>query len=336
MTRRNSLESENENNNNNNEKQHHQNQPTRKRIRDNHNEMERARRNQQKAHLEALRVALPFQDMDEKASMVSIFIRAREYIGMLEQRIVELQSASGTVPSEGMTSYFNQMASSMSPRPPAVQLPLVFQQPASYSPQHQQPQAPSSPSYIRERNLSVNPDHIQIHHGIPFYNPGFLNSTNSQSNIDTLITPNSSPIRKPSSPLSDRNFDSSMVNADLLRSFVSDSYLKSGGVKRLSAQDEDEFLRTFYERRSSTLLMPMNNHSVMVQKRDSLSALFSGLLPDIVESSTLNSNDIKCAKCQKGMCNMIMIDCDKCHKWYHIKCAQIDSNSIPTFWNCCS
>lgn len=348
MTRSSEDNNNNENyNNNNNEKQ----QPTRKRIRDNHNELERARRNNQKAQLEALRLALPFQDMDEKASMVSIFIRAREYIGMLEQRIVELQTASsGTIPSD---AYFAQMATNMSPKPQSIQIPLIFQQQnpqqnlqqnLQQNPQHILPSQQQSPQQLptqRERNPSVNPDHIQIHHGIPFYNPGFLppqGSTEESNNLLSSISssPTTLNIRKPSSPLSDRNSTSdALFNADLLHSFVSDSFIKSGGIKRLSSHEEDVFMRGFAQRRSSTLLLPVDGNSVMVQKRDSLSALFSGLLPDIVDSSSLNSNNIKCSECQKGMSNMIMIDCDKCHKWYHIKCAHIDSNAIPTFWNCC-
>ena len=125
------------------------------------------------------------------------------------------------------------------------------------------------------------------------------------------------------------------VNADILFNFVSDNFIKNGNTQRISSDSEKDFMKMLSNRRGSSLLMPVEGETVMFQKRDSLSALFSGLLPDFIDSSALNGNEINCHKCQRGMCNMIMIDCDRCHKWYHIKCAHIDSDSIPTNWNCC-
>ena len=298
--------------------------PVRKRIRDNHNELERVRRNNQKAQLDTLRLALPFQDMDDKASMVSIFIRAREYIGMLEQRIIELQG--GGTPVQSM-EYPGQTvlptpSPSISSRSPKL--------PSFLNPQYEMPQFKG-----RERELSVNSDNVQVHHGISFFNPGFLASSNSSSNLEptsSLGSPTGSiASQRPSSPLN----NDMLLNADFLLNFVSDNFIKHGRAQRLSSDEEKDFMRTFDKRRASSLLMPFENETVMVQKRDSFSALFSGLFPDIIDSSALINADIKCHNCQKGMCNMIMIDCDRCHKWYHIKCARIDSDSIPTNWNCC-
>jgi hypothetical protein len=296
--------------------------PARKRVRDNHNELERVRRNNQKAQLEALRMALPFQDMDEKASMVSIFIRAREYIVMLEQRILELQ---GGVPQVG--EYSVNMEPVPSPKM-TMQIPLPLQVTREMS----IPQISISPSFTRSREYSINPDPVQVHHGVPFFNPGFMNNASTSSiDMSALITPMSSPLHKSVSPPNEP-----LLNADILRSFVSDSILKNGAAHRLSSEEENNIFRNFRERRISSLLMPIQSDTVMIQKRDSLSALFSGLLPDFVDSSVINSGDeIKCQGCHRGMCNMIMIDCDKCHKWYHIKCAGIDSDAIPTNWYCC-
>lgn len=296
--------------------------PVRKRIRDNHNELERVRRNNQKAQLEALRMALPFQDMDEKASMVSIFIRAREYIGMLEQRIVELQSEPGI---------FNEINAQQYPHHHAG-MPVIQQPHPKYS-------SNALPTFTtRDRQLSVNPEHVQIHHGVPFYNPGFLvpHSAGMEMNSYVPSPMTSSPTQqKTNSPLSDQvqlqNF-----NADTLRNFVSDTFLKTGNVQRLSSDEETNLLKTFCARRQSSLILPLEDETVMIRNRDSFSALFSGILPDLIDTSVLqNSGEINCNKCQKGMCNMIMIDCDRCHKWYHIKCAKIDSDAIPTHWNCC-
>lgn len=310
MSRRNSLEKFDEPENSG--------KPVRKRIRDNHNELERVRRNNQKAQLEALRMALPFQDMDDKASMVSIFIRAREYIGMLEHRIMELQADAGIHGDvNAQLQYHSAQETDMPPiMPQASPLP------------------PIKPNFVqRERQLSVNPDHVQVHHGIPFFNPGFLNTSVETSSYVTPI-PSPSP-QKPNSPLA-ADQQNHMLNADILRNFVSDNFLKNGNVQRLSSDEEFSFLKDFTKRRASSILLPVEDETVMIQKRDSYSALFSGLLPDFIDTSSLNtSGEISCNKCQKGMCNMIMIDCDRCHKWYHIKCAKIDSDAIPTNWTCC-
>lgn len=326
MTRRNSTDSQNSTSS----------KPVRKRIRDNHNELERVRRNNQKAHLEALRMALPFQDMDAKASMVSIFIRAREYIGMLEQRIIELQS--GETPALGYPA-----GSALSPTTAtaaAATSSRTSKLPSILNPQNEGPSlslsGSSSPFRGRERELSVNPDHVQVHHGIPFYNPGFMSSASNGSNSgsSTMELPShlGPTTQRPSSPLIN---ELQHLNADILLNFVSDNFIKNGSVQRLSSDEERDFMRALNNRRGSSLLMPMENETVMVQKRDSLSALFSGLLPDFIDSSAVSETDIKCHKCQRGMNNMIMIDCDRCHKWYHIKCAHIDSGAIPTNWNCC-
>ena len=306
--------------------------PVRKRIRDNHNELERNRRNNQKAHLEALRMALPFQDMDEKASMVSIFIRAREYIGMLEQRIIELQT--GETPVMGYSGGERDIPTP-SPSIPSSITSRSSRLPSILNPQNEGPSIPSLATFKgRERELSVNPDHVQVHHGISFYNPGFMPSSTSSTSpaIETgslLASPGGG--QRLSSPLN----NDMHVNADILFNFVSDNFIKNGNTQRISSDSEKDFMKMLSNRRGSSLLMPVEGETVMFQKRDSLSALFSGLLPDFIDSSALNGNEINCHKCQRGMCNMIMIDCDRCHKWYHIKCAHIDSDSIPTNWNCC-
>lgn len=64
----------------------------RRRFRESRNELERIRRNNQKVKLDELRAVLPFPDIDDKTSLTSILEKAREYINVLEQRIVELQN----------------------------------------------------------------------------------------------------------------------------------------------------------------------------------------------------------------------------------------------------
>ena len=277
----------------------------RKRIRDNHNELERIRRNNQKAQLDALRRALPFADMDDRASMVSIFIRSREYIEMLEKRVLELQALLG-MPKD--TALEAKMAAN------AAANNLEIPQP------------------IRERlpSISLQSEQFMMHEGVQFFNP----------NLSPSATPPTLGSKRPASPLTAATASSqqndqvdSTLNADLLMSFLTESYPDLLRVKRLSS-DDDIFLKNFRQRRESSLLLPIqSSDAVVVQKRDSLSSLFSGLLPDVVEESAL-VGDVKCAHCVKGVDSMIMVDCDRCHKWYHLVCAGVDASAIPTFWTC--
>lgn len=84
--------------------------------------------------------------------------------------------------------------------------------------------------------------------------------------------------------------------------------------------------------RKSSLLFPTHDSSGIIKaERDSLHNLFSGLFPSFMEDSF---TDIRCDKCHGGIQNLIMIDCDVCHAWYHIRCVGIATNGIPAAWTC--
>lgn len=268
----------------------------RKRIRDNHNELERIRRNHQKQQLEALRLSLPFTDMDERASMVAIITRSREYIELLEKRVDELQTLLGMPVDVELRTRIEAAARRASKTGETSTIPV---------------------------KPKIETAEFVTHQGIQFYQPNFA-------------SPSSPVPRRSVSPLSGNNnndIDASNLNADLLMSFLTESHPELLRVKRLSSDDEN-FMKTFRQRRESSLLLPIqSSDSVIIQKRDSLSSLFSGLLPDIVEESAL-VGEVKCVKCAKGVDNMIMVDCDNCRKWYHLSCAGVDATCIPTFWTC--
>lgn len=305
----------------------------RKRIRANHNELERVRRNNQKLQLDMLRKALPFHDMDDKASMVSIIVRAREYIEMLESRVSELQT--NIVPP------LSQNSSDVTPSSPRPNITLTHPEvlnvrvPSS-APRKSlglnMPDFPESPLQREQRLPSISAENIHMHQGIQFYNPGFMQVP------QPTITPTTTSPRRSVSPLSERGKEEAAnqyLNADVLRLYVSDNFKARRGTLRLSSDEETNFMKGFNTRRSSSLLLPMPDDTVLIHQRDSISTLFSGLFPDVVGNEAFNQQCLTCNKCKCGMNNMIMIDCDKCHKWYHIKCANVDSNFIPTNWNCC-
>ena len=86
------------------------------------------------------------------------------------------------------------------------------------------------------------------------------------------------------------------------------------------------------QRRDSAMLLPTNDpNTFLFGKRDSLQNFFAGPLPSFDETI---KNEFCCTKCRRGVENLIMVDCDTCHSWYHIRCVGIDPNHIPLHWQC--
>lgn len=86
-------------------------------------------------------------------------------------------------------------------------------------------------------------------------------------------------------------------------------------------------------RRDSAMLLPTNDpNTFLFGKRDSLQNFFAGSLPTIFDDTP--RAEFHCTKCHRGVENLIMIDCDHCHSWYHIRCVGIDPNHIPLQWRC--
>jgi hypothetical protein len=102
--------------------------------------------------------------------------------------------------------------------------------------------------------------------------------------------------------------------------------------KRPSTSSGSDFdLNTYLQDRKSSLILPTDDN-VFLGKRDSIQNFFTTGMPSILEESL--QSDIRCCKCQRGINSLIMIDCDKCHSWYHIRCVGIDSANIPLTWTC--
>jgi hypothetical protein len=99
----------------------------------------------------------------------------------------------------------------------------------------------------------------------------------------------------------------------------------------LSVMDESMIFGA--NRKDSALLLPTPDPGTFVYgQRDSMHALFSVPLPHISEPS--HRSYVACGKCARGVENLIMIDCDVCHRWYHIRCMAINPTSIPVRWTC--
>ncbi len=86
-------------------------------------------------------------------------------------------------------------------------------------------------------------------------------------------------------------------------------------------------------RRDSAMLLPTNDpNTFLFGKRDSMQNFFAGSLPGMFEDAP--AAIVSCSKCHRGVDNLIMIDCDQCHSWYHIRCVSIDPTCIPLQWSC--
>ena len=101
----------------------------------------------------------------------------------------------------------------------------------------------------------------------------------------------------------------------------------------LSAVLQDTFHQGQRPRKDSGLLLPTEDpHTFYFGHRDSMQTLMALPMPMIVD---VNSQSyVQCLKCHRGVEGLVMIDCDRCRKWYHIRCVGIDSTSIPVNWTC--
>ncbi len=48
----------------------------------------------------------------------------------------------------------------------------------------------------------------------------------------------------------------------------------------------------------------------------------------------LSKLEINCKQCLGSMNNYVMVDCDECHAWFHIDCVGITTEAIPLRWKC--
>lgn len=86
-------------------------------------------------------------------------------------------------------------------------------------------------------------------------------------------------------------------------------------------------------RRDSSMLLPTSDpKTFLFGKRNSSQNFFAGQLPSFFEDFL--QTEINCTKCFHGVENLVMIDCDKCHSWYHIRCVGIKTTQIPLQWQC--
>lgn len=246
--------------------------------RENHNEIEKRRRDQQRQRLEVLRQQVP-RLTSPRASAVTIITEATEYIKLLQRRVTELEELVGQA---------------------GVALPVPPQMPQFIS-------LPAEPHTMPEDALY-----------------GFLFAHNSAST--THSSEEGSPSKFSGMPLICPVHHLPLV-------FSSEANVSGRGQSATLRLPPLLPKKGSLSRRDSALLLPTKDPNTFVfGKRDSIQNFFSGTLPTMFQDAT--SRDIFCSKCRRGVENLVMIDCDRCHSWYHVRCVGIDPVFIPLQWSC--
>lgn len=111
--------------------------------------------------------------------------------------------------------------------------------------------------------------------------------------------------------------------------------LESSGEDNVFEPDQNQghLLSGRRVRRDSSMLLPTSDpKTFLFGKRDSIHNLFSGSISTMFQDSSQQS--ITCASCRRGVDNLVMIDCDRCHNWHHTNCIGIEAGTIPLQWLC--
>jgi hypothetical protein len=147
----------------------------------------------------------------------------------------------------------------------------------------------------------------------------------------------------------------SIVNTSGPMAFDASSMLR----KRKSIVDfeYEDMKRSYFNRRNSALMtlnaiqehQPVTTHksdmgsypSMNMGKRNSLPSSVLPVLPPLGFESLHQLDDVKeeevsCLVCNRGQLGSVMLDCDRCHNWFHAHCVDIDAQAIPDSWLCSS
>lgn len=277
-----------------------------------HNEIERRRRDNQRDKLDELRSVIPNIN-DSRPSMIGTLIRAKEYIEALQGRVLELErilaaaaTAPPMIPGQSFSGPPGYPPSGAYPGMPHLQPPMDYGMSLG-----QQFTPKPTPGKRRSSSLErmMNPEADM--------NP-FLGKAFKQGRQGSFA-----------------NLFSIMEEAHQLSSKAprgpSD---RSGSLERRQG-DIDALGYGHADRRDSALLLPTADPNLYLYgHRGSLNNLFAAPLNYILEQQEQPNDPISCHKCKHGIDNLIMIDCDNCHNWYHIRCIGMESENIPIKWIC--
>lgn len=284
-----------------------------KKVRKNHNEFEKRRREAQRQRLEELRLAVP--GLDPKASMVAVLTGAREYIEELQSRLEGGQAIS----SFSQQHHKRQQAQHVpqvlvtGPAPYPQHFPVPVH-PSTHLSQHQQA-ASHNPSTsllppLVARKISSDSDIS----GQGLFRKGRAELLDQLPPVSAGLDPESTVFA--GQPIQvDPSMFPNQARPSLLTTVIQESFYQSK------------------PRKDSGLLLPTDTPDTFYYgHRDSLQSLMPVPLPLILDQRS--QAYVSCLKCNQGVGGLVMIDCDSCRKWYHIRCVGIDPSRIPIRWLC--
>lgn len=256
--------------------------------------------------------------LDSKASMVAILTGAREYIDELRSRLDE---GSGSHPSERMQA--RPGIPQLLIHPPMGQ-PAIYSLPYTLPPhiQAQQPQATMAPPSTLPplvRKISADTDQTTAGDDTGAFRKGRAEIVDSLPPVSAGLEPEST-IFAPPQPRA------------MSPTGPTPQYPNQARPSLLTAVIQDAFYHN-RSRKDSGLLLPTDVPDTFYYgHRDSMQTLMPVPLPMILDQRS--SAYISCLKCNRGVSGLVMIDCDACRKWFHIRCVGIDATSIPVKWAC--
>lgn len=278
--------------------------PPAKKVRKNHNEFERKRRDLQRVRLEELRSVIP--GLDAKASMVTVLTAAKECIEYLRAQNPSLSFGPRMMPAVApkLATNISSRASTLnsSNLENEFDLEKLLGLPAEL-------RKTSTDSENSSSNLqgTFKKGRLQLVDGMPTVSPSQFPPEAMTIKVQRAPSPPGGTMAPPMMPNLARN--------SLIATVMDESYF------------------TGPARKDSALLLPTPDPGTfMFGQRDSMHQFFSVPLPNILEPG--HPAYVSCGKCSRGVESLIMIDCDCCHRWYHIRCMDIDPTSIPVRWRC--
>lgn len=272
-----------------------------------HNEVERRRRENQRERLEELRRVLPNM-RDCKSSMVSTITRAREYIQQLQTRIGDLEKM------------------------------LALTQAQSYTPAAMPPQHHHHQMYLQSAGLHMTPQMLpnmamkNQYTGHPIYPTPIQQQLMYQQQQPQLkLAPVSAPLPQP--PVKKVRQGEPCLNG-----VTEDKEPVNSSISNVPKRTSNNFTpptTSSSEQRSSLLLPTADPGLFLYGQRDNMSNMFAAPLAYILRQQNRPEDHVlSCGKCSEGIIGQIMIDCDACHDWFHIKCTGLDPERIPIHWTC--
>lgn len=288
-----------------------------KKVRKNHNEFERKRRDLQRLRLEELRQAVP--GLDSKASMVAVLTGARQYITDLCARNRMLETAvvgPRAVPLAGdrwrAMQGFGVAAQSPRMAPPGPVAPPGPGAPTG-------PGAPPLGPATAQKPPEMGPKAL-----LP------ATTLAARSSNDGVLMRSVQPRVTPEPAKLFRQGRSELLDA--LPPVFGFGQGEAGRPSALSSKIQDSFYTSRPRKGSGVLLPTEDPQTFYFGHRDGMQSMEAVPLPLILDQSS--PAYVQCVGCKRGIDGLVMIDCDACRRWYHIRCVGIESTSIPVSWAC--